>query len=97
MENSKGHILWVDDEIELLRAHIILLQKKEYDVDTATNGEDALEMIKKTPYDLIFLDENMLGISGLETLRKIKGFDRSIPVVMVTKNEAEALMEEAIG
>lgn len=97
MENSKGQILWVDDEIELLRAHIILLQKRDYEVDTATNGEDALELIKKNQYDLIFLDENMLGISGLETLRKIKGYDKSIPVVMVTKNEAETLMEEALG
>lgn len=97
MENSKGNILWVDDEIELLKPHIILLSKKDYNVETATNGEDAIEMVKKNPPDLIFLDENMLGISGLETLKKIKTIDRSIPVVMVTKNEAETLMEEAIG
>jgi CheY-like chemotaxis protein len=97
MEQSKGRILWVDDEIELLRPHIILLQQKKYTVSTASNGEDAIEMVKSQHYDLIFLDESMIGISGLDTLPKLKEIDPLAPVVMVTKNEAESLMEQAIG
>ncbi|NQW30041.1 MAG: response regulator [Ignavibacteria bacterium] len=90
-------ILWVDDEIELLRPHIILLEQRGYDVSTATNGEDAIELVQENRYDLVFLDESMVGISGLETLAVLKDIDVSLPVVMVTKNEQEALMEEAIG
>lgn len=95
--NSKGTILWIDDEIELLRAHIILLEQRGYNVHAASNGEDAIEMVKGTHFDLIFLDESMVGISGLETLPRLKEIDSATPVVMVTKNEAEDLMEEAIG
>lgn len=94
---EKKNILWVDDEIELLRSHIIFLSEKGYDVDTVTNGEDALSSIKEKSYDLIFLDEMMSGIGGLETLSKIKEIDSSIPVVMITKSEEESLMNEAIG
>jgi CheY-like chemotaxis protein len=90
-------ILWVDDEIELLRSHIIFLSEKGYDVDTVTNGEDAVSSVKEKPYDLIFLDEMMAGMGGLETLGKIKEINSAIPVVMVTKNEEETLMNEAIG
>lgn len=90
-------ILWVDDEIELLRPHIILLEQKGYDVTAASNGEDAIELVKQNHYDLIFLDETMIGISGLETLPKLKEIDGATPIVMVTKNEAEYLMEQAIG
>ena len=90
-------ILWVDDEIELLRSHIIFLSEKGYDVDTATNGEDAISNVKQNAYDLIFLDENMAGMGGLETLAQIKEQDANIPVVMITKSEEEALMNEAIG
>lgn len=90
-------ILWVDDEIELLRPHIILLEQRGYSVSTATNGEDAIEMAQEQKFNLIFLDESMVGISGLDTLSVLKDIDRSVPVVMVTKNEQEALMEEAIG
>jgi CheY-like chemotaxis protein len=97
MNQNKGRILWIDDEIELLKPHIILLEQRGYNVETATNGEDAIEMVKKTHYDLTFLDESMVGISGLETLPILKEIDPSTPVVMVTKNEAESVMEDAIG
>ncbi len=90
-------ILWVDDEIDLLRPHVRLLEEKGYKVDTATNGEDAIELVKKQAYDLVFLDEMMPGMGGLSTLSEIKEADPNLPVVMVTKNEAESLMEEAIG
>lgn len=90
-------ILWVDDEIDLLRAHIKLLEQRGYVVDVATNGEDAVEMTKQRSYDLVFLDEMMPGMGGLRTLAGIKDFSPSVPVVMITKNEAESLMEEAIG
>lgn len=90
-------ILWVDDEIDLLRAHLRLLEQKGYNVDTATNGEDAVELVREKGYDLVFLDEMMPGMGGLSTLSQIKDVDPSLPVVMVTKNEAESLMEEAIG
>jgi CheY-like chemotaxis protein len=93
----KHHILWVDDEIDLLRPHIILLQQRGYDVSTATNGEDAIELFKRERHNLVFLDESMIGMSGLETLSVLKDIDNSVPVVMVTKNEAETVMEEAIG
>lgn len=97
MEQSKGHILWVDDEIELLRAHVVLLRDKGYKVETATNGDDAIEMVRTMQLDLVFLDEMMPGKGGLETLAVVKEIAPSIPVVMITKNEAESLMEEAIG
>lgn len=90
-------ILWVDDEIELLRPHIILLEQRGYNVQQATNGEDAIELVQNNRFDLVFLDETMIGISGLETLSVIKDIDPSLPVVMVTKNEQESVMEEAIG
>ena len=90
-------ILWVDDEIDLLRAHIKLLEQRGYVVDVATNGEDAVEMTKQRTYDLVFLDEMMPGMGGLRTLAGIKDVSPSVPVVMITKNEAESLMEEAIG
>jgi len=90
-------ILWVDDEIELLRSHIIFLSEKGFEVDTVTNGEDAVSSVKENNYDLIFLDEMMAGKGGLETLGEIKEINSNIPVVMITKNEEESLMNEAIG
>lgn len=90
-------ILWVDDEIELLRPYIIFLEKKGFALDTATNGGDAIELVKGKDYDLIFLDENMPGLSGLEVLSTIKSLKSFIPVVMITKSEEENIMEEAIG
>ncbi|MFN8361614.1 MAG: bifunctional response regulator/alkaline phosphatase family protein [Candidatus Kapaibacterium sp.] len=97
MEHSKGRILWIDDEIELLKPHIILLGQRGYTVETASNGDDALALAQQSNYDLFFLDESMLGMSGLETLSRLKDIDSSVPVVMVTKNEAESVMEDAIG
>ena len=95
MEAKK--ILWVDDEIELLRSHIIFLSEKGYEVDTVTNGEDAISMVKDKNFDLIFLDEMMAGMGGLETLSQIIEINPNIPVVMITKSEEESLMDEAIG
>ena len=94
---SKGKILWVDDEIDLLRSHILFLKQKEYEVETVTNGEDAVAKVKQEQFDLIFLDEMMTGMGGLETLGKIKKVNANIPVVMITKNEEESLMHDAIG
>jgi len=93
---EKVRILWVDDEIDLLKPHILFLESKGYDLSTANNGEDALELIDESDFDIIFLDENMPGISGLETLNRISE-QYSIPVVMITKSEEEYIMEEALG
>ncbi len=92
-----GKILWVDDEIELLRSHVLFLTEKGFKVDTATNGEDAITRVKENKYDLIFLDEMMAGMGGLETLSVLKEIDPNLPVVMITKSEEESLMNEAIG
>ncbi|MBK7106191.1 MAG: bifunctional response regulator/alkaline phosphatase family protein [Ignavibacteriae bacterium] len=94
---KKYKILWVDDEIEMLRSHILFLNEKGYDVSTVTNGKDAISEIKNREYDLIFLDEMMPGMGGLETLSIIKELKPNIPVVMVTKSEEESLMNDAIG
>jgi len=96
MTRSKK-ILWVDDEIDLLKSHVLLLQEKGYSVETAANGEDAVEMVKEGHFDLVFLDEMMPGMGGLRTLARMKEIVPALPVVMITKNEAESLMEEAIG
>jgi len=93
----KIKILWTDDEIDLLRPHIIFLREKGYDVDTASNGSDALELVRTNYYDIIFLDENMPGLSGLETLSHIKTVAPNVKVVMITKSEEESIMDEAIG
>ncbi|MEX0289285.1 MAG: PglZ domain-containing protein [Flavobacteriaceae bacterium] len=90
-------ILWVDDEIDLLKPHILFLEAKNYSVVTCKSGQDALEEINETRFDIVFLDENMPGISGLDTLNEIKVLDASLPVVMITKSEEEYIMEEAIG
>ena len=94
---KNGTLLWIDDEIELLRAHILFLKGKEYEVDTATNGRDALDRCRERVYDLILLDENMPGLTGLETLTLIKEVQPTVPVVMVTKSEEENIMNQAIG
>lgn len=94
---TNGRLLWVDDEIDLLKAHVIFLEKKDYEVVTCTNGRDAIDLCRKTDFDLVLLDENMPGLSGLETLEGIKEAMPGVPVVMVTKNEAEDLMDQAIG
>lgn len=93
----KVRILWTDDEIDLLKPHIIFLEHKGYEVFTATNGQDALDKVESMDFDLVFLDENMPGISGLETLDKIKTISPSLPVIMITKSEEEHIMDQAIG
>jgi CheY-like chemotaxis protein len=94
---QKYKILWADDEIELLKPHILFLEQKGYDLTPVNSGSDALEEIDHNPFDLVFLDENMPGMTGLETLNYIKSTHPNLPVVMITKNEAEEIMEEAIG
>ena len=90
-------ILWADDEIELLKPHVLFLKEKGFDVTTVNNGMDAAELVEEESFDIIFLDENMPGLSGLETLSKIKESNPTVPVVMITKSEEETIMEEAIG
>src|SRR5918997_1593311 len=90
-------ILWVDDEIESLQSQKIFLQNKGYSVHTLTNGFDAIDYIKENIVDVVLIDESMPGITGLETLAKIKEINGQIPVVLITKNETENLMDEAIG
>jgi len=90
-------ILWTDDEIEALKPHILFLEEKGYELDTCSNGNDTIDLVKLNRYDLIFLDENMPGLSGIETLRLIREVRTDIPVVMITKSEEEDLMETAIG
>ncbi len=97
MHTEQVSILWVDDEVDLLKPHIMFLEGKGYQVDTVTNGDEALDMVKEKPYHIVFLDENMPGLSGLETLSRIKDINESTPVVMITKSEEEKIMEEAIG
>lgn len=94
---NNGLILWADDEIELLKAHIIFLEKKGYEVVTVSNGMDALDQCTQRNFDLIMLDEMMPGLSGLETLQRIKEIQPATPVVMCTKSEEENIMEQAIG
>ncbi|NVK26752.1 MAG: PglZ domain-containing protein [Flavobacteriia bacterium] len=94
---DKTRILWVDDEIDMLKPHIMFLEQKGYDVDTSNNGDEALDKVEETPYDIVFLDENMPGLSGLETLQRLKEIRESMPIVMITKSEEEHIMEDAIG
>ncbi len=94
---KNGTLLWIDDEIEMLRAHILFLKGKGYEVDTASNGRDAIDCCRERSYDLILLDENMPGLTGLETLTLIKEVQPTVPVVMVTKSEEEDIMNQAIG
>lgn len=90
-------ILWVDDEIDLLKPHILFLEQRKYIVSTSTNGSDAITLVKENNFDIVFLDENMPGMNGLETLLEIKQISSNLPVVMITKSEEEFIMEEAIG
>jgi DNA-binding response OmpR family regulator len=90
-------ILWVDDEMELLKPHILFLEDKGFGVLTSTNGDDAIHIASTVPVDLIFLDENMPGMSGLETLRTLKLIKPNVPVIMITKSEEEDIMDKALG
>lgn len=94
---DKIKILWVDDEIDLLKPHILFLEKKNYDVTTCNNGRDAIDLFEENNFDIVFLDENMPGMNGLETLQEIKERKSATPVIMITKSEEEYIMEEAIG
>ena len=94
---KNGNILWADDEIDLLKPHILFLKQKGYEVETVNNGNDALEVAKHKRYDVIILDENMPGLSGLETLLQIKQLQPDVPVIMITKSEEENIMNQAIG
>ena len=94
---DKIKILWVDDEIDLLKPHILFLEKKNYEVTTCNNGLDAIAIFEENNFDVVFLDENMPGMSGLETLSEMKEKKSSIPMIMITKSEEELIMEEAIG
>ena len=94
---SQIKILWVDDEIDLLKPHILFLEKKNYHVTTCNNGQDAIDLFDDINFDVVFLDENMPGLSGLETLAELKEKKSSVPVIMITKSEEEYIMEEAIG
>jgi len=95
--STQGEILWVDDEIDSLKSQILFLKNKGYEVTPLSNGYDALELLKEKIVDVVLLDESMPGLTGLETLAKIKEMLPTMPVVMVTKNEAENIMEEALG
>lgn len=94
---SKIKILWADDEIDLLKPQIMYLESKGYDVTSVSNGLDAIDKVKEEDFDVVFLDESMPGLTGLETLPKIKDIKKFLPIVMITKNEEEDLMEDAIG
>ena len=90
-------IMWVDDEIELLEAHRLFLELKGYSIETCTNGFDALSKLNENAYDLLLLDESMPGLTGLEIVSRVRKIKPHLPIVLVTKNETESLMEEAIG
>lgn len=94
---KKERILWADDEIDLLRAYVFFLEEKGYEVITVNNGKDAIDICQKESFDIIFLDENMPGLSGLETLAQLKEIDPDVPMVMITKSEEEDIMNMAIG
>ena len=94
---ATAKIIWVDDEIESLQSQKLFLENKGYEVQTFTNGFDAIDYVKENPVDVVLIDETMPGITGLETLTKIKEFNQSLPIVLITKNETENLMNEAIG
>ena len=94
---SRGKILWADDEIDFLKSHILYLEEKGYEVLPVNSGEDAFENFKNENVDLILLDEMMTGMDGIETLKKIKSVQPDIPIIMITKNEEEWLMEKAIA
>ncbi len=97
MSMKKISILWVDDEVDLLKPHILFLENKGYELTTVQSGQEALDEVDRQRFDIVFLDENMPGLSGLDTLGEIKQREASLPVVMITKSEEEYIMEEAIG
>ena len=91
------HILWADDEIDILKPHIIFLEGKDYKVTGVNSGTEALDQIETQAFDVVFLDENMPGLNGIDTLQRMKEKRPHLPVIMITKSEEEHIMEEAIG
>lgn len=94
---KKKRILWADDEIEMLRPHILFLEEKGYEITSVNSGRDALDFIRSESFDIVFLDENMPGLTGIETLGRIKEINPDVPVIMITKSEDEGIMTQAIG
>lgn len=94
---DKINLLWADDEIELLKPHVLFLQQKGYEVSTARSGDEALDLAREKNFDVVLLDENMPGLSGLETLSRLKELKNEVPVIMITKSEEERIMDDAIG
>lgn len=94
---KKYRILWADDEIDLLKPHILFLEDKGYNIESVNSGQDAIDSFLSEVFDLVFLDENMPGLSGLETLSRIKSINPNVPVIMITKSEDEGIMTDAIG
>jgi len=97
MEKSRGKILWIDDEIDLLKPHILFLKEKGYSIATCSNGRDGISQSKDKIFDLVLLDQFMPGLDGMDTLREIKSNNPALPVIMITKSEEEWLMDEAIS
>ena len=97
MMKTRGKILWVDDEIDHLKPHILFLQEKGFAIETASSGGDGLELARTQDIDIALIDQYMPGIDGIDTLRELKKNDPSLPVIMVTKSEEESLMNEAIS
>ena len=97
MNNVRGKILWVDDEIHHLKPHILFLEEKGYQLFRASNGQDAISLAKSNSFDLVLLDQSMPGMDGLETLNKLKKIRQNQIIIMITKTEDEWLMDEAIN
>src|SRR5215216_7506057 len=97
MPHQVKAVLWVDDEAELLEPHRIFLRDKGFEVETATNADDAVELVRRRPFDLVLLDEQMPGKRGLDALRELREADPNLAIVMVTKSEEDSTMTEALG
>ena len=97
MDNSRGKILWVDDEIDHLKPHILFLEDKGFNISTASNGADAVTLIKENNFQLILMDQFMPGQDGIQTIQEFSELRPNLPVIMITKSEEEWLMDEAIS
>jgi len=97
MTNSRGNILWVDDEVDHLKPHILFLEDKGFNISLATNGPDAIALVKDETYNLVLMDQFMPGQDGIETVRQLSELRPNLPVIMITKSEEEWLMDEAIS
>ena len=97
MTNSRGNILWVDDEIDHLKPHILFLEDKGFNISLATNGPDAIALVKNETFHLVLMDQFMPGQDGIETVRQLYDLRPNLPVIMITKSEEEWLMDEAIS